>query len=549
MAFNPSTTIFLCNVDFDNTYKNVRYFKNRGAQLEFFMEKVVKRFEQYTIVREKLPDGANISRVRVGCNIEELRSLPCNYLIYQNRNHGTRFFYAFITEFVYIKEDVTEIRFETDVFQTWFLDCEIMPSYVVREHSVTDEIGENVVPEECKSQDFDYIQVNSNFADFSEVLPYLKRDMYVITASHELGVDSSIPGKVLHNMFQGLYFYHATTQVELGNIINNLMTEGGDCIVSITCIPEFCLKGLTYNISTGLISVKDGYSQSDLAQGYISIDMSEAPSTFGLYKPKNNKLRTHPYETLIVSNHNGEQAEYRIEDFPNRKSVSFDVLGSLSTNPSITMIPINYQGIEQNYDAGISLSDFPQCSFNCDTYKLWLAKNQFGMVTDSLVDLGMIMGGIAAIGSTGGAGAALGGGGLILSGSQGLLNTFKTVQSAKKEPNRAQGGGAKSTLRTAAGFNTFSFFIRRIKENAARTIDDYFTMYGYQTNRVKVPNISSRNYFNYVQTIDVNIIGGIPSDDLSTLKSIFDKGVTLWKSNCTVGDYSVNNSLNSEVIV
>ena len=546
MAFNPSTTIFLCNVDFDNTYKNVRFFKNRGAQLEFFMEKVVKRFEKYVTVRKKLPNGGTISTVQVEANIEALRSLPCNYMVYQNANHGTRWFYSFITDFVYINESVTEIHFETDVFQTWFLDCEILPSYVVREHSVSDEIGEHVVPEEVNSQDFVHYPIEPD----STTMQYLRRHLYIAVASYELGNASSIPGKKIHNMFQGLFFYCATEAISLGNYVQQLMDEGGDCVVAILCVPEFCMRGLRYNASTGLVYVNTdgGYSVTDIAEGDALIRIDDFTDLFGLYKPKNNKLHTYPYECLVVSNHNGEQAEYKFEDFANRY-ILFDIIGSLSTNPSITMFPINYQGVPQNYDAGISLSDFPQCSFNCDTYKLWLAKNQFGLAVDTLADVGMIVAGVASLGATGGAAAALGGGALIATGAQGILNTMKTVQAAKKEPNKAQGGGAKSTLRTASGFNTYSFFVRRIKENAARTIDDYFTMFGYQTNRVKVPNLSSRPYFNYVQTIDVNIKGGVPNDDLTRLKDIFNKGVTLWKSNCDVGDYWVDNSVNGTVIV
>ena len=90
--------------------------------------------------------------------------------------------------------------------------------------------------------------------------------------------------------------------------------------------------------------------------------------------------------------------------------------------------------------------------------------------------------------------------------------------------------------------NTLTIYIRKIKKHQAKIIDDFFTMFGYQTNSVKVPNISSRPYFNYVQTKGVNIVGSIPNDDMRILKAMFDNGVTLWKSTATVGDYSVDNS-------
>ena len=90
--------------------------------------------------------------------------------------------------------------------------------------------------------------------------------------------------------------------------------------------------------------------------------------------------------------------------------------------------------------------------------------------------------------------------------------------------------------------NKFDIYYRSIKREYAQTVDDFFTMFGYQTNRVKVPNVSSRPCFNYVQTIDINIIGAIPNDDMLKLKNIYNSGVTLWKPTATVGDYSGNNA-------
>ena len=63
----------------------------------------------------------------------------------------------------------------------------------------------------------------------------------------------------------------------------------------------------------------------------------------------------------------------------------------------------------------------------------------------------------------------------------------------------------------------------------ARKIDDYFDMYGYAINEVKVPNRSSRPYWNYVQTVNCNLRGNVSSAILNELKNIYDAGITFWK--------------------
>ena len=68
-------------------------------------------------------------------------------------------------------------------------------------------------------------------------------------------------------------------------------------------------------------------------------------------------------------------------------------------------------------------------------------------------------------------------------------------------------------------------------------------MYGYATHRVKIPNISARPHWNYVKTIDANIVGSVPVESMSKIRSIFDKGVTFWKNGDNVGNYNLDNSV------
>lgn len=548
MAFNPSSTIYLCNVPIDSTYQNEIYFASRAAQQTYFSSKVVKTFSDYLTVRTTRADGSLQSSVKVNANIDVLRGLPCNYMYYQNANHGTRFFYAFITKLIYINEGTTQIDFETDVYQTWMLDCTLKRSYVVREHSATDVRGENLVPEQFSFQDYTYktAYTDDTLNEWGYLIACTDNDLTDQTLLEQLfGGDVVISGKQMSGIYQGLFFYYFDNINTMNNFLNVMVERSGDCIMFIAVIPKFSVSANSVGVTGDDWPDGQGYVgySSAPAQATVEIDGLNTSGSFEGYVPKNNKLFTSPFYSLLVTNHNGDTAEYCIEDFSNPNAIKFTMCGDVSANPSITLYPRNYKGISKNYDAGISISGFPQASFNTDTFKLWLAKNQYGVALDTAGNIGQIIAGVASIAAapaTGGASLAVGAA-TVASGAQGVLGTVNNVYQASREPNKAHSTGAKNNLLTAMKMNKFDFYIQSIRKEYAKTVDDFFTMYGYQVNAVKVPNVSSRPFYNYVQTVDVNIVGGIPSDDMATLKAIYNRGVTLWKSNSTVGDYSVDN--------
>ncbi len=532
MAFNPSSTIWLCNVPFDSTYKNQIYFANATEQQTYFSKQVATTLTDYLTVRKTLPDGSLQSSLKVNMNIDQLHTLHVNYMYYRNANHGTKLFYAFVTKLIYINEGTTEIVFETDVYQTWRFETTLLSSYVIREHSTTDVKGDNVVPEKFNFQDYVYTRINKS---------NLEQWGYLVATTEQRGSDGS-RGKMMSGIYQGLYFYYYHNENNLNDFLDEIEEEGGDCVVFIAVIPKFCVTKNTIGATETDKTNGEGwlYYSSEPAKEFVDIDMSGLSFSHEGYNPKNNKLFTSPFMKLIVTNHNGEQAEYIMEDFKDHYA-RFTMYGDVSANPSVTLVPNNYKGVSEYYDAGISISGFPQCSFNSDTFKLWLAKNQYGVALETVGNVGQIIAGVVATVGTSGAGAVIGGS-QIVAGATGILNTINGVYQASKEPNKSHNGSAKNNLLTAIKKNNFEFYVQSLKSDYAKTIDDYFTMFGYQTNRVKVPNVSARPYFNYVQTADVNIRGGIPADDMLRLKQMYNSGVTLWKPNATIGNYNVDNS-------
>jgi hypothetical protein len=68
-------------------------------------------------------------------------------------------------------------------------------------------------------------------------------------------------------------------------------------------------------------------------------------------------------------------------------------------------------------------------------------------------------------------------------------------------------------------------------------------MFGYKVNALKIPELNSRLRWNYVQTIDINIDGGIPTDDMTRLKKIYNDGVTLWHNPSEFLNYELSNPI------
>ena len=547
MAFNPSSTIYLCNVPIDSSYKNQIYFDTIEEQQAYFKGKTVRTYSDYLTVRKTLPDGSFESRVRINANIDFLQAQYLNYMYYVNEHHGNKIFYAFITKFIYINEATTEIVFETDVYQTWRFDVTLAQSYVVREHSKTDEVGDNLVPEAFNFNDYNYTALisDSTLNNWGYLVATTEHNLDEESLWEEIfgGDNVVIDGKKMSGIYQGLFFYYYNNTNRLNKFLNDIVGRGSDCVVFIALIPEFCVsenaRGVTeteYDNGEGWV-----YSSNEPAEKTIDLSVSYESYDFDGYVPKNKKLYTNPYFKMVITNHNGEQAEYNIEDFKYASDIEFKMYGDVSANPSITLIPCDYKGLSKNYDSGISISSFPQVSFNTDTFKLWLAKNQYGIALNTAGDVAQIIGGLATTLGTGGVAGAIGVT-QIFSGVQGVLGSINSTYQASREPNKATSGSAKNNLLTAIGFNKFDYYIQTIKRDYAEIIDSFFTMYGYQVNKVKIPNVNTRRRFNYIQTIDVNIIGGIPANDMERLKTMYNSGVTLWKSFATVGNYNVDNS-------
>lgn len=68
-----------------------------------------------------------------------------------------------------------------------------------------------------------------------------------------------------------------------------------------------------------------------------------------------------------------------------------------------------------------------------------------------------------------------------------------------------------------------------------------FSIRGYATNLVELPNLHTRKSWNYIQTVKCNIVShDIDVVDLERIKQCFDNGITLWHTK-DIANYTLNN--------
>lgn len=504
MYIEPNTTIrLLKNCPLDTTYEHTIYFASESAQISYF-----QGLTKYTLTNQTY-QRVQRGKMRVAYKAEDL--YDCNYLMFQNSSFGNKWFYAFIKSIEYVNNVTSEIEFEIDVMQTWFFNYELEMCFVEREHSATDNIGENLVPENLETGEY----VSDDF-DATGILGG-KSIVVAATFNEEY---QNVSGSYYCGLFSGLYY----------NVFPNT-TDG-----AIACA----------DFISGAGSKTDGIVAVFLMPTSMVGDVIDNPKTYEIAKTKNltaignytniknKKLLTYPYNFLYVTNLQGNHGVYPYEYFSGDEC-TFTISGDMSCNPQVVLAPTNYKGVATNYDEKMVLSGFPQLSFNTDSFKAWLAQNGASLGINAFSTAVQTAGIATAIGATAVAATPIGIG-IAIAG------VVAPVIQHSFMPRQAHGGSGSQTL-AAMGLLDFAFMHKHITPEFACIIDDYFTKHGYATHRVKVPNRNVRPYWTYTKTIGCEITGSIPCDDARKICDIYDKGITFWKSGANIGNYNLDNSV------
>lgn len=583
MAITPNTDLYLLKCPLESDQRNQLTFNSRAAQQTYFNSLPKLALDDYSYQRKD-------SVIRVPYHIDDI--IEYNYVMYQNKNYSNRWFYAFITNMEYQSDKCTYVSIKTDVYQTWALDITNKASYVEREHVNDDTVGANTIPEGLDTGEYICNDVlDFRYADPDTVsLPAGAGDLMVCAQVTTLKWSNAnyFDGptyNILNSVPQGCYVIAWPLAAGLGALYTLTgaydAAGKGDAIISMFIVPKGITPSWTLYTGHGTMSGNDQYyypadtKNATVITGYNnsgtpidSLDVAINTTVDG-YTPKNNKLKVAPYNYFTITNNNGTDIEFYYEDF--NGTPSFYVEGSFEQGGDIAIVPSNSKrtignGRGTGWTESISAGRMPQVSWLSDYYLNWQAKNGKNVaIQTGLQAAGMALGVLnplatqAATHATGvdtavqrgyfpdeiqmsvNAGGPIGS---VLNFASSVANTQNAVRNAKMVPAQARGNQSSSTLSYASGMLTrFTARKMSVRQEYAKSIDNYFSMFGYKINRVKIPNFTGRQNWNYVKTIGFNCVGDVPDADIEEYKNIFDAGVTLWHNPSTFMDYTQNNNI------
>ena len=110
-------------------------------------------------------------------------------------------------------------------------------------------------------------------------------------------------------------------------------------------------------------------------------------------------------------------------------------------------------------------------------------------------------------------------------------------------PDQVHGNLGAGDFMWAKYRSPFTFTPMGITQQYARICDDYLDVFGYQTNRMKVPNTNHRQNWWYTKTRNANIIGNVPNEEMNKIKSAYNNGLTFWRNPSNFLNYSVSNGI------
>lgn len=562
-----TSKIRICkNIHMDRDYTNVvNYTENQMLTLCESQDHLVASANDYSFIRNK---GS------ISTNFDYDDALQSNYIAFQNKDYSNKWFFAWIDDVIYNGEKNTEIKYTVDAWSTWYDYWTAKTCFVIREHVNDDTIGLNTLDEDLNIGD---VIEESSYEDVS-----LSEYYWIAVQTAWQPNDNSTGTEILDSdkgkQFNGITCYNkqifgtpillfkTTYLSDLTDLALYIIRTNGDGhiadIQNIFIVPDALINQATLTLHTAY-SGSTSYPFSfytlpmsdDIAE--FSINLNKVTSFTGL-TIKNNKCFCYPYNYLYVTNNIGSYNIYKYENFYNNIKAQFKIELGLSIGGSGKLVPINYKNMVRNDDESLPLAKYPTCAWSSDAWINWLTQNAvnesvriatgiFGAGNQYQSSISNIQANNQRVAETGqgqikssiGSDINLG---VNIAGQIGSI--IGNFYAGALLPN-ITGGTNEGDITWGANRNTFTFRCMRVKDENIKIIDDYFTRFGYKINRVKVPNITGRTYWNYVEigaSEDIGY-GDVPSNFMEIINNAVRKGVTIWHNHANIGNYSLSNTI------
>lgn len=509
IEFTPNTQIRLYSgVPLNSSYEESIDFASADAQYAWMEQYVKYTTSDFTYQREE-------GIVRVKWEYDKV--VDCNYMAYRNLNYTDKWFYAFIKKVEYKAPQTTWLYIEQDVYQTWMFDFRWLPSFIERETVDDDTPYKHTIPEgvECGPYVHNIIGQYPLY-EMGYVMAVARSSIY------------NQPAQVWDGVFSGatyIRFFNTQADIDRLNQIIDVYANAGELsnILGIFAVPQIMLL---FELPTIRV-------------------IADKPTDIDGYTFKNNKLLCYPYRYVSCSNEQGTENQLRYERFRNPYDFRFAIRTSVNMQSTAQCNPMDYSltkgrysdASNENWNEGVVLTNFPQCTWSGNIYANWYAQNA-NTINNQIKDIytALGVGGAASILSLNPMMAVQTGIGAIHSTNALLAR----VDDMAAQPFQLQQRTACNVSNIKWGRTGFVIREYSITAEFAKMVDDYFSLYGYKVNRLGVPNLHGRKAWDYIKTSDAKLVGEFPESHLLKLKQIFNKGFTIWHG--SIGDYTRDNA-------
>lgn len=548
MINNKTSEIILCSgIKMDKNYENVLSYSEE-SMVSLCRANKIYEANKYTFL-------GNTNYLDIECPYAT--AMYANYVAFINPNFGNKWFFAWVINTELLNPKATRIFFEVDVWSTWYERFNIGKAFIEREHVSDDTFGKHTIPENLETGEYT-IKSETDATELQDVCP-------VVCATIDPEMNKNF-ASYAGNRFESLGYYvfkysidndyDPSTQILcINEYLKNVNSSySDDSVVSIFMAPRKMVNWSVYGTWTvfsgvsftyrDALSVFDNNGTVTYDKPYKFTDLEVTrPTTFGTYTPVNNKCYVYPYQYINLTNNNGGNSIYYYEEFSNNKP-KFEISGILTPSCSIRAVPKNYRGQTIDYNSGIQGAKYPICSWNNDLFTNYMTQQGVNLPLEIIKDV-VTLGAGAGVGlATGGVGLAIGAG-VASSGIANILSMMQQIKQHELIPPQARGNTNGADVGAANSKITFTAQLIQVKEEFIKSIDSYFSRFGYKVNEVKTPNLNSRTQFNFIKVggMDELVTGNIPASDLEKINGLCRKGVTIFHDYTNIGNYTISNPI------
>ena len=541
----PNSTIQLMRlIPLTRDYKDTFYFSSPSEQTAYFSNYTTAALTFNSQMYQK--PYKNTIRLEFGPTDDD-SVLTCNYMRFKNTGFSTMWFYAFILSFERININVVEFTYEIDVIQTYYINSfyRLGGCYVEREHSKTDNVGDNIVPEP--------FNINEHILDDENIILGQGQTHYYVLMLGLTTLTSSSTNSVLNRSsatgyYSGYRYLIFTDPATLQSWLNNLTITDG-IISGLFGNADWSIEGC-FSVPSTLINdsvLEDGVYLAN-ANAKVSTVSYTRPNTVNGYQPKNKKLLTHPYifcRVNCVTNEN----DFKYENFTSSGNVvnpQFRYICTLNPEPSVTVMPLAYENSDRP-ELATSCANFPVVNIHQSGLLSGIGRHIGQIGKSALQSIAKILS-ISALSSMNGnsfTGIYSDISSSSVHGASEAIQKFNAPVGIDSSQNIS--GHASTELAGVIVDNRWKVTFEKmsIKRELAERIDSFFDKYGYKTDKVKVPEIQASGMYRqnwvYVKTEGCVLLAPLmPSDDAEKIRSIYDHGITYWKPSA-FGNYSLSN--------